>query len=170
MEDMSRISMAARSRALDIRDEDGRSHHAGRVRSRAPVHVAPSATAGRFDHFVERDGVRFAGMHLIIDLWQASCLDDIEVVRTALREAAEVAGATVLDIDLHCFTPNGGITGVAVLAQSHISVHTWPECGYAAIDVFMCGDAEPYKTIEVLRQAFRPRTVSISEHRRGVMP
>ena len=99
----------------------------------------------RRDHFVERDGMRFAGTHLIIDLWQAASLDDIDVVKTALKDAAKAAGATLLKIDLHCFTPNGGITGVAVLAESHISIHTWPERAYAAVDVFMCGDAEPHK-------------------------
>ncbi len=170
MENTSRVSMAALSNSLDIRHQDGRSHHAERVRPLAPIHVLPSETAHRLDHFVERDGMRFAGTHLIIDLWQASSLDDIEVVKAALRDAAEAAGATLLNIDLHCFTPNGGITGVAVLAESHISIHTWPDCTYAAVDVFMCGDAQPHKAIEVLRHAFRPRMLTISEHRRGVMP
>jgi S-adenosylmethionine decarboxylase len=57
-----------------------------------------------------------------------------------------------------------------VLAESHISIHTWPECAYAAVDAFMCGEAQPHKAIEVLRHAFRPRMLTISEHRRGMMP
>jgi S-adenosylmethionine decarboxylase len=69
---------------------------------------------------------------------------------------------------LHHFTPNGGISGVAVLAESHISVHTWPERNFAAFDVFMCGDAEPEATIPVFRDAFQPEKISISEHLRGV--
>ncbi len=124
----------------------------------------------RVDHFVQRDGVRFAGTHLIVDLWRASNLDDVDMVEAALRNAAGAAGATLLTVDLHRFTPNGGITGVAVLAESHISIHTWPECAYAAIDVFMCGGARPHKAVEVLRHAFSPETLTISEHRRGVMP
>lgn len=165
MENTPRVSMAALS-THDKCCADARPQLAEQDRPRAP-----RATVHGLDHFVERDGIRFAGMHLIIDLWQASGLDDIEVVKGALHDAAEAAGATLLNIDLHCFTPNGGITGVAVLAESHISVHTWPECAYAAVDVFMCGDdAEPHKTVEVLRHAFRPRLLTISEHRRGVMP
>ena len=124
----------------------------------------------RPDHFVRRDGMRFAGTHLIVDLWQAANLDDVDIVEKALCKAAEVAGATLLNVDLHRFTPNGGITGVAVLAESHISIHTWPECAYAAIDVFMCGEARPHKAVEVLRGAFSPESLTISEHRRGVMP
>jgi len=86
-----------------------------------------------------------------------------------LRESVEVAGATLLHIHLHHFTPNGGISGVAVLAESHISVHTWPERGYAAFDVFMCGDAEPEKTIPVLKQAFKPTQLNVTEHLRGMV-
>lgn len=124
----------------------------------------------RPDHFVRRDGMRFAGTHLIVDLWRATNLDDVDVVEEALCKAAKMAGATLLNVDLHRFTPSGGITGVAVLAESHISIHTWPECAYAAIDVFMCGEARPHKAVEVLRSAFSPETLTISEHRRGVMP
>ena len=73
----------------------------------------------------------------------------------------------MLNIDLHHFTPNGGVSGVAVLAESHISIHTWPECGYAALDVFMCGDARPEASVPVLRAAFAPSQVAVQELRRG---
>jgi len=170
LENKSRVSMAALPNALELGQEPGPSHHGDRGKPRAALHVVPSETAVDLDRFVERDGMRFAGTHLIVDLWHSSRLDDIDAVETALRGAAEAAGATLLNIDLHCFTPKGGITGVAVLAESHISIHTWPECAYAAVDVFMCGDAEPHKGIEVLRAAFRPRMLTILEHKRGVMP
>ena len=120
------------------------------------------------DHFVRRNGIVFAGTHLIFDFWGASQLDNLELMEAALRESVDVAGATLLHIHLHHFTPNGGISGVAVLAESHISVHTWPERGYAAFDVFMCGDAEPEKTIPVLKKAFTPDTLNITEHLRGM--
>jgi len=162
----TRDRIAAFSGARDNRRTTTRSQIAEQDRARA----SSTETDCCLDHFVEREGIRFAGTHLVIDLWQASGLNDIEVVRAALHEAAEAAGATLLNIDLHSFTPQGGITGVAVLAESHISVHTWPEHAYAAVDVFMCGDAEPHKAVEVLRHAFRPRMLTISEHRRGVMP
>jgi S-adenosylmethionine decarboxylase len=85
----------------------------------------------------------------------------------ALREAVRQAGATLLHIHLHHFTPNGGISGVAVLAESHISVHSWPERDFAAFDVFMCGDAEPEKAIEVLKTAFTPARVNVATLLRG---
>lgn len=123
----------------------------------------------RLDHFIERDGVRFAGTHLLVDFFGASRLDDLDHMEQALRCAVEAAGATLLHIHLHHFTPNGGISGVAVLAESHISVHTWPECDYAAFDIFMCGDARPELGAEVLRQAFQPRRQEILEQKRGVI-
>ena len=123
--------------------------------------------AGRRDFFVERHGLRFAGTHLLIDLYEAEGLDDRGRIEQALRDCVAAAGATLLHLHLHRFTPNGGISGVAVLAESHISIHSWPECGYAALDVFMCGDADPRATIAVLRRAFRPGRIAIAKHLRG---
>ena len=60
-----------------------------------------------------------------------------------------------------------GVSGVAVLAESHISIHSWPERGYAALDIFMCGDANPDACVPVLRQAFRPKRIAVSELLRG---
>lgn len=135
-----------------------------------PTHIQQQeANVEPTDHFIERNGLKFAGTHLIFDFWAASRLDDLELMEAAMREAVEVAGATLLHIHLHHFTPNGGISGVAVLAESHISVHTWPEKGYAAFDVFMCGDAEPEKTIPVLKKAFTPKRMNITEHLRGMV-
>lgn len=121
------------------------------------------------DHFVVRNGVEFAGTHIIIDLWGAKPLDDLELMETTLRKAVDVSGATLLHIHLQHFTPNDGISGVAVLAESHISVHTWPERDFAAFDVFMCGDAEPEATIAIFREAFSPEKICISEHLRGIV-
>lgn len=121
------------------------------------------------DFFIERDGVKFAGVHLLIDLWGATNLDNLEVVRAALEECAEVAGATLLHTHLHHFSPNGGISGVVVLAESHISIHTWPERNYAALDVFMCGACDPYKAVPVLRQAFLPANIVLGEQKRGLV-
>lgn len=120
------------------------------------------------DYFAVRNGVEFAGTHIIIDLWGAQHLDDLELMERTLLNAVDVCGATLLHIHLHHFTPNGGISGVAVLAESHISVHTWPERDFAAFDVFMCGDTEPEKIIPVLRDALKPTSINISEHLRGV--
>ena len=121
------------------------------------------------DHFITRNGVTFAGSHLIIDLWDAEGLGDRDRIEQALIDAVNEAGATLLHIHLHTFSDGGGISGVAVLAESHISVHTWPEKGYAAFDVFMCGDAEPRKALEVFKRAFEPGRVVVGEHKRGVV-
>ena len=129
-----------------------------------PVEVRADA-----DHFITREGVTFAGHHLIIDLWEAEGLDDKAHIEQAMTDAVKAAGATLLHIHLHTFTPNGGISGVAVLAESHISVHTWPEKGYAAFDVFMCGDAEPKKALRVLEAAFKPKRTVVGMHKRGVV-
>ncbi|HSH43453.1 MAG TPA: adenosylmethionine decarboxylase [Arenicellales bacterium] len=129
----------------------------------APTIVGPDRT----DHFVQRDGREFAGTHLIVDFWEAERLDDLQRMEWALREAVAAGGATLLHIHLHHFTENGGISGVAVLAESHISVHTWPERSFAAFDVFMCGDAEPEKSIAVLERVFRPGRTETSTCLRG---
>ncbi|MFC3230602.1 adenosylmethionine decarboxylase [Marinibaculum pumilum] len=119
------------------------------------------------DHFIEKDGITCAGAHLIIDLFGAERLDDIDYISDTLRSCVEVAGATLLHIHLHPFEPNGGVSGVAVLAESHISIHSWPERSYAALDVFMCGDAQPERCVEVLRRAFRPERIAVQELLRG---
>ena len=135
----------------------------------ATVDGSQSGETGALDHFVQRDGLCFAGTHLIIDLWGARRLDDIAFIETTLRQAVQLSGATLLHIHLHHFTPNAGVSGVAVLAESHISIHTWPERQYAALDVFMCGDADPYRAITVLRDAFEPSAVQINDHKRGIL-
>jgi len=133
-----------------------------------PTHDQTAITGNEpVDHFITRNGVTFAGTHLILDFWGANQLDNLELMETTLRKAVTVAGATLLHIHLHHFTPNGGISGVAVLAESHISVHTWPEKGFAAFDIFMCGDAQPEKAIPVLSNAFNPISVNVGEHLRG---
>ena len=121
------------------------------------------------DHFIERDGQVFAGTHLILDMWTSHRLGDLEFMKSAMIEAVEAAGATLLHIHLHHFGPEAGVSGVAVLAESHISVHTWPERDFAAFDVFMCGDAEPHRAIEVLERAFVAERTEVIEARRGIV-
>jgi len=122
------------------------------------------------DYFVQKDGVRFAGTHLLLDLWGAGNLSDPDRIDASLREAAEAAGATILHSHFHHFSPNGGVSGVIVLAESHISVHTWPEREFAAIDIFMCGACDPYRSLPVLKAAFSPTAIQLSEQRRGLIP
>jgi S-adenosylmethionine decarboxylase len=126
----------------------------------------PALAEDRQDHFAVRNGVRCAGVHLILDLHGARRLDDKEHIEATLRRCVEVSGATLLHIHLHQFQPNG-VSGVAVLAESHISIHTWPDTGYAALDVFMCGSADPDLCIPVLKEAFFVTRVGVREILRG---
>ena len=120
------------------------------------------------DYFVERGGKKFAGMHLLIDLWGASNLDSPELIDKTLCAGALEAGATILHSHFHHFTPNGGVSGVVVLAESHISIHTWPERNFAALDVFMCGTCDPHKVIPFLQAAFNPESIQLDEQLRGL--
>jgi S-adenosylmethionine decarboxylase len=107
------------------------------------------------------------GTHLLIDFWGAIHLDETDYIERALNRAALACGATVLAIHLHSFGENAGITGVAMLAESHISIHTWPEIDYIALDVFMCGNSNPHLALPVLRELFLPKEMSVTEAARG---
>lgn len=137
--------------------------------SKWPAYCPPENLEKSKDHFIQRDGLEFAGSHLLLDLWDARSLDDLELMERTFRAALKAAGATLLHLHLHHFTPQGGISGVAVLAESHISVHTWPERQFAAFDVFMCGDSEPEKAVNIIRKAFNPGKITVRECLRGVV-
>ena len=131
----------------------------------SPADMLPSDSP----YYVERDGVRFAGTHLLVDLWGAKKLSDIAAVEAILRDAVVAAGATLLRMDLHSFEGSGGVTGIAILAESHMSIHTWPETGYIAIDIFVCGSCDAHAAIPVLQNGFEPVDIQISEHKRGLV-
>ncbi len=134
---------------------------------RGHLHIVDTVTdSARDDHFVQSGDAVYAGTHLIIEVTGAEGLDDENRIQTAFRECVEACHATLLHIHTHKFSPQG-VSGVAVLAESHISVHTWPEVGYGAFDVFMCGEADPWQAVDVLRRAFSAREVQVKELRRG---
>jgi S-adenosylmethionine decarboxylase len=135
-------------------------------RTSAPVSALNPLEQQPADHFCVRNGVKCAGAHLIIDLYGAQRLNDIEHIEATLRRCVTAAEATLLHIHLHHFQPTG-VSGVAVLAESHISIHTWPEAGYAALDVFMCGQANPDACVPILREAFDVKRIAVSELLRG---
>ena len=107
-----------------------------------------------------------AGTHLLADFWGVTALDAAALER-AVRAAVDAAGATLLELAFHQFPGHGGVTGYALLAESHLGVHTWPERDYAAIDVFMCGTQRPERALEVLRRALRPARETVRAVRRG---
>ena len=108
------------------------------------------------------------GKHCILELYQcdAAKLDDEAFLRTAITAAAKRAGATLLNLITHRFEPQG-VTGLALLAESHISIHTWPESGYAAVDVFTCGDhTMPEKACQVLADELQAGHQKLTSFRR----
>ena len=114
---------------------------------------------------------RYSGKHLIIDLFGVpeSCLSNVDEIQNCLEEAAEYAGAHILSSNFHHFGEGYGITGVVVLAESHISIHTWPEEQFAAIDIFMCGTCDPNKSIPIIEKYFKPKSVTSVILHRGVV-
>jgi len=134
-----------------------------------PIHAELPEPSAKTDYFVEQDGVRFAGRHLLLDMWGAKHLGDEVVIERAMRQAAIASGATTLHVHLKKFGVEGGVSGVLVLAESHISIHTWPERGFAALDIFMCGACDPYKGVQVLKEAFEPDSMLLTEARRGLV-
>lgn len=128
--------------------------------SALPRTVAP-------DRFVIGTETSYAGLHLIADFWGARHLQDVGILGTAMRAAAGAAGATLLHLHLHPFGEGQGVSGVAVLAESHISVHTWPERGYAAFDAFLCGNTDAGRALAVLEERLRPQRVETRTIERG---
>ena len=94
------------------------------------------------------------GRHLIIDYWgcDQALLADVARVEAMLRMAADAAGAKVVTATMHAFSP-GGVTGFLILEESHLSIHTWPEQGYAAVDFYTCGDCDPGRADGMLYRA-----------------
>lgn len=117
-------------------------------------------------HFSLENGKIVAGRHMIVDLMGASGLDDEAKVRRALSSAATACGATLLHLHTHRFSPQG-ITGVALLAESHITVHTWPEIGYAAFDIFLCGASRPEPALPIFSRVFETDDIQVRLLTRG---
>jgi S-adenosylmethionine decarboxylase len=109
------------------------------------------------------------GTHLLADLHgvEPDLLRDGSALESLLRRAAEVAGARVLYSHFHSFGAGDGVTGVVLLAESHISIHTWPESGLAAADIFMCGLADPGRALKVLIDGLAPAHQSVHILARG---
>lgn len=109
------------------------------------------------------------GRHLLADLYDcAARLDSIDLVEKLLRAAVVASGATLIDLRLHHFGPGQGVTGVALLAESHLSIHSWPEHGFAALDFFLCGpnnDADA--ALDVIVAGLQPGRIETHDHRRG---
>ncbi|WP_416192701.1 adenosylmethionine decarboxylase [Neisseria sp. CCUG12390] len=107
--------------------------------------------------------------HGLLDLYgcNAEILKDEGRLKTLLAEAAQAAGATVIGSHFHTFGGGGGVTGVLLLAESHISIHTWPEHGFAAVDAFICGGSELETVRRILQQALQAERAEWTVQKRG---
>lgn len=109
------------------------------------------------------------GRHFLIELWSADNLDRPDLGEEALVEVVRATGATLLDTRFVPF-PNGGYSGVCILAESHISIHTWPEHGYAAVDMFTCGPNMDFDAgFDMLKKYFAPGSMQVAEVKRGLV-
>ena len=110
------------------------------------------------------------GRHVLLELFDCDldAINNLEAVKGALVEAAKRAQATIVDVVFHEFNPFG-ISGVVVIAESHLSIHTWPEYRYAAVDVFSCGDVlQPEIAVNYLVEQFGAGRTSVVEMQRGM--
>jgi len=110
------------------------------------------------------------GTHIIVELsdCNAQILSDVDQVTNILVTAAREANAEVLQTAFHRFMPQG-VSGVVVIAESHLSIHTWPEYGYAAMDIYTCGDhTDPWKACRYAAQKFEAKQMLTTEVRRGL--
>jgi S-adenosylmethionine decarboxylase proenzyme len=113
--------------------------------------------------------VKTLGRHVLTEFYgcDSAILNDVDLIRTCMERATELAGATIVQSVFHLFNPHG-VSGVVVIAESHLAIHTWPEYGFAAIDLFTCGDeVDPWKAYLFLKEALRAEHVSTMEMKRG---
>ena len=111
------------------------------------------------------------GRHILLELKDCNreVLNDLELIQHLLNSAAEKAGATVLEQHFHHFSPQG-VSGAIIIAESHLAVHTWPEYGYAALDIFTCGDSvKPEVAVEMLIKSLESKDPTIMEIKRGFL-
>jgi S-adenosylmethionine decarboxylase len=117
-----------------------------------------------------RERVQALGRHLLLELFDcdAEALNSLDVVKASMVEAAKRAQATIVDVVFHEFNPFG-ISGVVVIAESHLAIHTWPEYRYAAVDVFSCGEVlQPQVAADYLVEQFGACRASVVELQRGI--
>ena len=109
------------------------------------------------------------GTHLIADFWYGENIEDPKELEEILLGAVKISNHTLLKIAIHKFEPYG-ITGIVLLAESHIAIHNWPELSYTAIDIYTCGDkSNADKALEFLKKELKPRKVKLKKMKRGIL-
>ena len=113
--------------------------------------------------------VEAVGTHVLLEFWGSERSDDAEFLGAAMAEAATEAGLHVIESVMHKFGGGGGVSGVILLAESHVTIHTWPEHGYAALDIFVCGERDLTLAIDLLAERLRPRRIEVMRRLRGAV-
>ena len=108
------------------------------------------------------------GQHLLADFRNVENMDDLDYIKKTIEESARIAGATILHSYYHSFGSGMGVSGVTVLSESHISIHTWPEYNSASLDIFMCGECNPEVALDYLVETYKPEAVEKHSQKRGV--
>jgi len=114
--------------------------------------------------------MKILGKHLIVEFTKCdmTILDDMEKLEEFMKESVRISGATIVKSSFHRYNPQG-VSGVVVIAESHISIHTWPEYGYAAVDFFTCGESvDPYKAYEYMKEKLNSSVAHVTEIKRGI--
>ena len=109
------------------------------------------------------------GRHVLVEFYgcDEDRLNSVELIERSMKEAALNSGATIVESVFHLFSPHG-VSGVVVIAESHLAIHTWPEYQYAAVDLFTCGDSvDPWVAFEYLKEALKAENMFTMEMRRG---
>lgn len=121
-------------------------------------------------HTVDLKKTTVLGNQLIVELYgcDRECIDDVCAIEQVMLDAARAAHTTIVEHRFHKFSPQG-VSGVVILQESHLAIHTWPEFGYCAIDAFTCGEAaDPLAAVELLKNAFKATSTRIFEVERGL--
>ena len=111
------------------------------------------------------------GQHVLAEFFECdpNILNNVDMVEKLMMEAALECGATIVQKCFHMFSPYG-VSGVVIIAESHLAIHTWPELGYAAVDLFTCGDkCDPKVSYNYLRKKFNSKNASYTELKRGII-
>lgn len=114
--------------------------------------------------------MKILGKHLIAEFTNCdiAILDDMEQLEKFMKDSVRISGATIVKSSFHRYNPQG-VSGVIVIAESHISIHTWPEYGYAAVDFFTCGESvDPYKAYEYMKEKLNSSVAHVAEIKRGI--
>jgi S-adenosylmethionine decarboxylase len=116
---------------------------------------------------VEVKRMKAIGRHIILEMWGCQNLDSVQTAEQALREMVVALDVNLLDLRVYPFSPVG-VTGIAIVSESHLVIHTWPEHGYAAVDIFTCGEPrDPQDAVQVLHRLYDPERVGVMEINRG---